>query len=117
MPSGHESQSQKQLYKEQSEAILQKEERNAAMPEIELLIPEHVFISYSHIDREVAKTVRSDLENAGISTWIDDRLEPGTPDWEREVRNAVARSFAVVVIASPHSLNTPYVRGELLFAN
>jgi TIR domain len=81
-----------------------------------VLIPEHAFISYSHLDQVVAQKVRGDLEAAGINTWIDEQLEPGTPIWEHAIRNAIAGSFAVVLIASPHAKDGPYVQAELLLA-
>jgi TIR domain len=77
------------------------------------IIPEHVFISYSRKDQEQAQKVRRDIEAAGIKTWMDEQIEPGTPVWESAIRNAIARSFAVVLIASPHAKEGPYIRGEL----
>jgi TIR domain len=81
-----------------------------------VLIPEHAFISYSHRDQVTAQKVRGDLEAAGIKTWIDEQLEPGTPIWEQAIRNAIAGSCAVVLIASPHAKDGPYVQAELLLA-
>lgn len=81
-----------------------------------VLIPEHAFISYSHRDQVAAQKVRGDLEAAGIKTWIDEQLEPGTPIWEQAIRNAIAGSYAVVLIASPHAKDGPYVQAELLLA-
>ncbi|GHO99624.1 hypothetical protein KSF_096720 [Reticulibacter mediterranei] len=84
------------------------------MPEV--LKREYAFISYSHKDEAVAHNVRNDLEAAGIATWMDDQLEPGTHIWEQAIRDAMNSSLAVVVIASPHAKEGPYVRGELHLA-
>lgn len=81
-----------------------------------ILTPEYVFISYSHFDQVIALQVKKDLEAAGIKTWIDEQLEPGTPIWERAIRNAVADAFVVILIASPRAKEGPYVQAELQLA-
>ena len=76
------------------------------------------FISYSTQDRDFAELLGRDLRESGIEVWIDfEGLEPGTPDWEVELRGAIDESFAVLLIASPHSRQSPYVRSELLLAD
>jgi hypothetical protein len=82
----------------------------------EVLKREHAFISYSHKDETIARNVRNDLEAAGIATWMDDKLEPGTPIWEQAIRDALKSSLAVILIASPNAKEGPYVRGELHLA-
>ncbi len=85
------------------------------MPRIQTI--RRAFISYSRQDREFVDVLASDLRNSGYEVWIDfEGLEPGTPDWEAEVRDAIQESFAVLLIASPSSRQSPYVRSELLLA-
>jgi len=75
------------------------------------------FISYSRQDREFADRLAIDLRANDIEVWVDfEGLEPGTSDWETELRDAIDESFAVLLIASPDSRVSPYVKSELLLA-
>jgi hypothetical protein len=77
----------------------------------------HIFISYAHADSDVAHKLATDLEKAGIKIWIDvNGLEPGTPNWEQAIREAIENSFAILLIASPSSRQSVYVQGELTVA-
>lgn len=77
----------------------------------------HIFISYSHEDEAVVSRLRSDLLNSGINIWIDKiGLTPGTPDWDDALRNAINRAVAVLLIASPSSRRSLYVRDEIALA-
>ena len=80
-------------------------------------IPEHIFISFSRDDKAIAEQIIDALHRKDIPTWIDySKLTPGTPDWEFAIRDAIDKSFAVVVLASPQSRASKYVRGELNLA-
>lgn len=80
-------------------------------------VPEHVFLSFSRKDNETAQFIFYTLWRNGIRAWIDyANLIPGTPDWEAEIRDAIKNAFAVVVLASPESRESKYVRGELSVA-
>jgi hypothetical protein len=76
-----------------------------------------IFISYSRRNNDYVDRVISDLSEAGFDLWRDfDSLKPGTPSWERAIREAVKQAEAVVLIASPSSLASDYVQGELALA-
>jgi hypothetical protein len=78
------------------------------------MIPEHIFISFSRDDKAMAESIVSTLHSKDVPVWIDySKLTPGTPDWEAAIRDAIDKSFAVVVLASPQSRASKYVRGEL----
>ena len=78
------------------------------------VVPEHVFISYSHVDKEFANKLATDLRRAGISIWIDRTgLQPGTPNWNTAICDALQRSFAVLLLASPSSNQSDVVQGEV----
>lgn len=80
-------------------------------------IPTHVFLSYSTDDADIAKKLTDRLSSAGIPVWIDrEKLSLGTPDWESSIRNALSKSFLVVLLASPSSRASIYVRGEIALA-
>lgn len=77
----------------------------------------YLFISYSRANLSAAERLRGDLQSAGVNLWIDKvGLKPGTPDWEQALRDAIARSDGVLLIASPQSRRSPYVRDEIAIA-
>jgi len=75
------------------------------------------FLSYAHVDRDLALRLHADLQDRGIATWIDQQdIEPGTPDWEQAVRQAIRTARAVVLLATPVARNSQYVKDELRIA-
>jgi hypothetical protein len=76
-----------------------------------------VFISYSRADGDFVTRLQADLKAKGILYWIDTvGITPGTPDWEEALRQAIRKAHAVVLVASPHSRQSPYVKDELRVA-
>jgi len=77
----------------------------------------HVFVSYASPDRVVVERLQQSLEAAGIPTWVDDQsISPGTPNWERAIRDGIRNAFAVVLVCSPNTPNSNYVQAELRVA-
>ncbi len=88
------------------------------MPESTRTITSQVFISYSRADREFVTRLISDLQAQNVSVWVDEAgLQPGTPDWEEALRHAIRQSFAIVLVASPSSRKSRYVKDELRIAS
>lgn len=57
-----------------------------------------VFISYARKDNEIAKELAEKLNSKGIDTWLDEsELRPGEP-WEQQIKDAVVKSNAVVLV-------------------
>ena len=78
----------------------------------------HVFISYSHANITFVHRLASDLQNNGITVWVDQSgLTPGTPDWETALRDAIGKAHAVILIASEEARKSPYVKDELRLAH
>ncbi len=76
--------------------------------------PVKVFISYAHPDREFEQRLITDLQAAGIHVWVDhEHLSPGTPDWEKEIREGISKSNGLIYIASEEVTISKFVRGEL----
>jgi hypothetical protein len=76
-----------------------------------------VFISYSRQDGKFMMKLAADLEKSGFDLWRDvEDLKPGTPNWERSIRQAIKDAGAVVLVASPAALESDYVQGELALA-
>jgi hypothetical protein len=78
----------------------------------------HIFISYrrQEPDLSFARQLVADLGEAGHKVWIDiEGIEGGTT-WTDEIQRAVETCYAYVIIISPDSLESPWVRKELLYA-
>ena len=77
-----------------------------------------VFMSYSRRDEAVMLRIASFLRDEGIQVWVDnEKLIPGTPIWEEEVEQAIKASVAVVVVMSPDSKTSEWVRREISLAD
>jgi len=77
----------------------------------------YVFLSYSRIEEVFAKRLEQDLRARGIWVWRDEtNINPGSPDWEAAIRDAISHAYAVVLIASPSVIKSLYIKGELNLA-
>ena len=77
-----------------------------------------VFISYAREDLQAVQQLKAGLDAAGISTWFDiDRLEAGD-DYDRKIRNNIARCsyFIPVVSATTQRRLEGYFRREWSYA-
>ncbi|MCA9889735.1 MAG: toll/interleukin-1 receptor domain-containing protein [Anaerolineae bacterium] len=76
----------------------------------------HIFISYSSEDADFARYLQVLLTAQGFGVWLDQRrLEPGV-DWWDEIEQGVTTSSAFIVIMSPESHDSKWVRREILLA-
>src|SRR5947209_19719904 len=75
-----------------------------------------VFISYAETDEPVAKKVAAGLEKEGLKVWYDRReILPGQ-NWAESVSKALKESRAMVVLLTPASLRSTFVRREIDYA-
>ena len=75
-----------------------------------------VFISYVNEDRELARRLSRSLEGAGFEVWLDENnILPGD-NWAEKVSLALKESQAMVVLISPASVDSKWVRHEIEFA-
>lgn len=76
-----------------------------------------LFISYSRRDLDFVNRLVKDLTKAEFGVWRDaENITPGTINWEKSIREAIKNAKAVVLVASPDSLQSDYVQGELAIA-
>ena len=82
-------------------------------------MPENaVFISYAREDLAAVREIKAGLEAAGITTWFDmDRLEAGD-DYDRKIRQNIARCsyFIPVISATTQRRAEAYFRREWSYA-
>jgi formylglycine-generating enzyme required for sulfatase activity len=79
---------------------------------------DYVFMSYSRRDDAVMRRIVAFLRGQGIKVWVDnEELIPGTPVWEKEIEIAVQSASAVVVVLSPDSKDSEWVRREISLAD
>lgn len=77
----------------------------------------HFFMSYSRDDASYQKRIISQLRQRGINVWVDtENLIPGSPAWEREIERAIRAASGIIVLLSPDSNNSEWVRREISFA-
>lgn len=76
----------------------------------------YFFMSYSREDTAKQRRIVRELRERGIEVWVDiENLTPGTPTWEREIEKAIRGATGIIVLLSPESNNSEWVRRELSF--
>lgn len=76
----------------------------------------YFFISYSREDTVKQRRIIKELRSRGINLWVDtENLTPGTPTWEREIEKSIRAATGIIVLLSPESNNSEWVRRELSF--
>lgn len=73
--------------------------------------PGHIFISYAREDRERVKRLAEALERAGWPVWWDRRIIAGQ-EFDRVIEEALEAAGCVVVVWSPHSVQSEWVKNE-----
>ena len=82
-------------------------------------VAKDVFISYGREDgvREFAKKLKSDLEENGVSVWLDVDDIPTGSDFHVEIGVALKSCRALVAILTRKYVHSRYCKGELYVAN
>jgi hypothetical protein len=79
-------------------------------------MPRDVFISHSALDKKVAETICSALEEAGIRCWVAPRdVRPGR-SFPGEITRAIQQSKVMLMIFSRHSNSSEQVLREVQLA-
>jgi len=78
----------------------------------------HVFISYSRRDDITMRKIAFHLRDKGFKIWVDnEKLIPGTAAWEEAIESAIKDAFIIIVILSPDSKGSEWVRREITYAD
>src|SRR4051794_12261678 len=73
-------------------------------------------MSYAPEDRESARALFPKLVEAGLEPWDPaDALFPGD-NWALQIGQALEHSHAMLILVSPHSMKSEWVRHELEYA-
>jgi hypothetical protein len=75
-----------------------------------------IFLSYSRTDTPMMQKVRDYLREQGFKVWTDEGIHAGTPSWKTAIEDAIREIRAVVVLFSPDSAQSKWVRAELDYA-
>lgn len=77
----------------------------------------YFFVSYSRADIDQQRRIVAGLRKRGVNAWVDtENLIPGSPAWEREIERSIRGASGVIVLLSPDSNDSQWVRRELSFA-
>ena len=74
---------------------------------------DRIFISHASKDDEFVKGLREALESHGIPVWVDSRNLRGGAKLAPEINEAIEQARHIIVVLSPHTVNSPWVRKEI----
>jgi hypothetical protein len=73
----------------------------------------HIFISHASKDDDFVKQLRVALESLNLPVWVDSRNLRGGDKLAPEVDRAIEQARSVIVVLSPNTVNSPWVRKEI----
>jgi hypothetical protein len=71
-----------------------------------------IFISYSRKDTDFVRKLAGDLETAGYDVWWDITDLQGGDDWVSTIPQAISTSQFIIVVLTPNSIESEWVRKE-----
>lgn len=74
---------------------------------------DHVFVSHASKDKRATKFICDALNAEGISTWVSFCNIPPGANWDESIESALTQASAVIVVVSPSSVKSRYVRTEV----
>jgi hypothetical protein len=78
--------------------------------------PAPVFISHASADDAFVAELRNKLELCGVSVWVDSRKLRGGDKLLPEIEQAIRAAQHVLVVLSPQTINSAWVRKEIRLA-
>ena len=67
-------------------------------------------ISYAHKDVEIMRKLRAGLNDAGLTTWVDDQGLGAGSQFFNKIGEAICNAQAVVFLLSPNSAKSRYCK-------
>ena len=80
------------------------------------VLPHEVFLSHSDLNREFAGSLSEVMRRHGVPVWYSQANILGAQQWHDEIGAALQRCDWFAVILSPQSVESMWVRRELLHA-
>ena len=80
------------------------------------MIPKELFLSHSSQDHLKVEEVAETLRNHGIPTWFSSTNIMGAQQWHDEIGNALKRCDWFIILLSPGSVHSRWVKSELVYA-
>jgi hypothetical protein len=75
------------------------------------IIEGKLFISYARKDEDFVHALVQELQNYHVQLWVDKNIEYGSA-WDETIDSQLADCDAILVIATPASMASPYVTYE-----
>ena len=72
----------------------------------------HIFISYSHKNKNYVHKLQEALHSKGFEVWIDDRIDYGD-EWPLIIQDRLDECDAFILVATEDSYNSKWVRKEV----
>jgi hypothetical protein len=79
-------------------------------------LPHEVFLSHSDLNREFAGSLSEMMRRHGVPVWYSQTNILGAQQWHDEIGAALQRCDWFVVVLSPLSVESMWVKRELLYA-
>ena len=79
-------------------------------------MPTEVFVSHSHADQPFAERLVGVLHHHRIPFWYSDADIRGAQQWHDEIGSALQRCDWFILVLSPDSVASRWVKRELLYA-
>ncbi|MGH7492396.1 MAG: toll/interleukin-1 receptor domain-containing protein [bacterium] len=76
-------------------------------------MPGHIFISHASKDDPFVKELRIALESLNLPAWVDSRNLRGGNKLAPEIDKAIEEARQIIVVLSPNTVNSPWVRKEI----
>jgi hypothetical protein len=80
------------------------------------MIPSEVFLSHSSVDQGIVAAIAEVLHRHGVPAWYSKTNILGAQQWHDEIGAALNRCDWFVLVLSPNSVDSMWVKRELLFA-
>jgi hypothetical protein len=81
-----------------------------------LRLTREVFLSHSSKNRPFAFWLKNELQRNGVRSWYSEAHIVGAQQWHDEIGQALDRCDWFILILSPSSVQSKWVKRELLFA-
>lgn len=76
----------------------------------------HVYLSYTHEDKDYADIIEAELTERGHSTWRDTSQINTGEDWGDAIKEALNDAYALLLLLSSSAVESEWVQQELHFA-